>query len=96
MHSVYGFRKQVDIAFISLCDEKGYSPYLFQRFPLPDVKCIYIGDDDRDEEAFPAMHEHDGIAIKVVQPSQLSKPTGADFIFDSPQSTIHWLEGLVR
>ncbi len=70
--------------------------YLFQKFSLPGAKCVYIGDDDKDEEAFPVIHGHNGVAIKVWQPSQSFSPTEADFVFDSPRTTIHWLESLTR
>ena len=70
--------------------------YLLDRYPLPGARLVYIGDDDKDEEAFPLIHEHDGAAIKVLQPSQLSQPTAADYYFDSPGETLNWLEGLLR
>ncbi len=70
--------------------------YLLDRLPLPGARCIYIGDDDRDEEAFPLIHAHGGAAVKVAQPSQAGQPTEADFIFRSPRETVDWLEGLVE
>ncbi len=50
-----------------------------------DKGCLYIGDDDRDEEAFPLVHAHGGAAVKVAHPSQAFVPTEADFIFESSQ-----------
>jgi len=50
---------------------------------------------DKDEEASPMIHANQGIAIKVLQPSQATQPTEADFFFESPADTLRWLEGLV-
>jgi len=69
--------------------------YLLGQFPLPGARCLYIGDDDKDEEAFPVIHEQGGAAIKVAQPSQAGRPTEADFIFESPRESVRWLEKLV-
>ena len=69
--------------------------YLLGQFALPGARCMYIGDDDKDEEAFPAIHAQGGAAIKVAQPSQSSSLTAADYLFESPRQTIHWLESLV-
>ena len=69
--------------------------YLLGQFPLSGARCMYIGDDDKDEEAFPLIHQHGGAAIKVAQPSQAGRPTEADFIFESPHETVRWLEKLV-
>jgi len=69
--------------------------YLLNQYPLPDAYLIYIGDDDKDEEAFPLIHAHQGVAIKVWQPSQAERPTEADFFFDTPADTCKWLEELV-
>ena len=70
--------------------------YLLDQYPLPDARLIYIGDDDKDEEAFPLIHDHEGIAVKVLQPSQALQPTSADFFFHSPSETLDWLEGLLE
>ncbi len=79
-----------------LASKRAAVEYLLSQSSLPNARCIYIGDDDRDEEAFPVIHEHGGVAIKVAQPSQASQPTEADFIFESPRDTVQWLEKLVR
>ena len=69
--------------------------YLLGQFPVSGARIIYVGDDDKDEEAFPLIHEQGGAAIKVAQPSQASSSTEADYIFESPQKAVHWLESLV-
>lgn len=69
--------------------------YLLNRHPLPDARLLFIGDDDKDEEAFPVIQAHHGIAVKVRQPSQAEQPTTADFFFDSTADTRNWLEELL-
>jgi trehalose 6-phosphate phosphatase len=69
--------------------------YLLDRYPLQDMHLIYIGDDDRDEEAFPVIQAHGGMAIKVIQHSQTAPQTSADFCFESTKETLGWLRGLV-
>lgn len=78
-----------------LASKKETVSYILAHDPLPDARLLYIGDDDKDEEAFPLIHSQDGIAIKVFQPSQASRPTEADFLFESPAETLDWLNELV-
>ncbi len=66
--------------------------YLLSQYPMRQARLLYIGDDDKDEEAFPLIHEHGGIAVKVLQPSQLAQDTTADYFFHSPVETLNWLE----
>jgi trehalose-phosphatase len=68
--------------------------YLLSQYPLPDANLLYIGDDDKDEEAFPVIHANEGVVVKVIQPSQRLQPTTADFFFESPDETLQWLEDL--
>jgi trehalose-phosphatase len=68
--------------------------YLLSQYPVPNARLLGIGDDDKDEEAFHIIHARGGVAVKVIQPSQASSPTDADFFFESPVETIDWLEGL--
>lgn len=91
---ILGGHKFLEIA-PRLASKKETVTYLLHQYPLPEARLLYIGDDDKDEEAFPVIHEQQGIAIKVRQPSQAGRPTEADFFFDSPDETLHWLEGLV-
>jgi len=69
--------------------------YLLSHYSLPDARLLYIGDDDKDEEAFPLIHAHGGIAVKVFQPSQSALPTTADFSLASPAETRDWLQQLL-
>ena len=89
---ILGGHKFLEIA-PQLASKKDTVAYLLGRYPLPDARLIYIGDDDKDEEAFPLIHDHRGVAIKVLQPSQAGQPTEADFFLDSPADARQWLEG---
>lgn len=78
-----------------LASKKETVVYLLRQYPLPSAHLLYIGDDDKDEEAFPVIHAHQGVALKVRQPSQATQPTEADFFFASPGETLRWLAELV-
>jgi trehalose 6-phosphate phosphatase len=69
--------------------------YLLQQYPWAGTHLLYIGDDDKDEEAFAAVHASNGVAVKVAQPSQASRPTEADYLMDSPADVVRWLGNLV-
>lgn len=78
-----------------LANKKETVTYLLNQYPLPDARLLYLGDDDHDEEAFSAIHANHGVAIKILQPSQRSPSTTADFCFYSPIEALHWLEQLI-
>jgi trehalose 6-phosphate phosphatase len=78
-----------------LASKKETVAYLLRQYPLTDTDLLYIGDDDKDEEAFPVIHAQQGVTVKVRQPSQAARPTTADFFFESPNDTLEWLEKLV-
>jgi trehalose 6-phosphate phosphatase len=65
--------------------------YLLERYPWLDALPVYVGDDDKDEEAFSVIHAHGGIAIKVCEP-----PCGteADAHLPSPADVRRWLATL--
>jgi len=89
-----GGHKFLEIA-PQMASKKETVAYLLNRYPMPGARLIYIGDDDKDEEAFPLIHAYGGAAIKVLQPSQAGQPTEADFLLDSPADARQWLQGLV-
>lgn len=66
--------------------------YLLDSFGEPDMLVVYVGDDDKDEEAFSVVHEHGGRAIVVASEP---RPTQADYRLESPQAVRHWLEDLL-
>lgn len=66
--------------------------YLISKYPLDGALPVYIGDDDKDEEAFEVILQHDGIAIKVdSQPGD----TTAQAHLDSPNSVRQFLVSLI-
>jgi trehalose 6-phosphate phosphatase len=65
--------------------------YLLERYPWPGTLPVYVGDDDKDEEAFGVIKAHGGIAVLVA--SEL-RNTQADCRFESPQAVRQWLETL--
>jgi len=69
--------------------DKGHAlRYLFDHFHREDAIPIYIGDDDKDEEAFTAINENNGYSILV---SKESRKTAANFVLESPKHVHLWL-----
>jgi trehalose-phosphatase len=67
--------------------------YLLARWPWPGAQILYLGDDDKDEEAFDVIQTHGGLAIVV---SREPRETQADFRLESPAHTRRWLGELLR
>jgi trehalose 6-phosphate phosphatase len=65
--------------------------YLLDRYPWADALPIYLGDDDKDEEAFGVVKERGGIAVLV---AARPRETQADCRLASPQAARQWLEAL--
>lgn len=91
---ILGGHKFLEIA-PRLASKREAVAYLLDQYGTSDTRLLYIGDDDKDEEAFPIIHAHGGKAVKVIQPSQRAAPTTADFFLDSPAHTRAWLRGLI-
>jgi len=73
---------------------KGLSvAFLLDEYPFEGALPIFIGDDDKDEEAFSVIHEHGGVAIVV---SSEPRATIADCRLDSPKDVHAWLRGLPK
>jgi trehalose 6-phosphate phosphatase len=66
--------------------------YLLDRYPWPGALPVYLGDDDKDEEAFGAIQARGGIALVVAAEP---RETRADLRLESPQAARRWLEGLL-
>lgn len=62
--------------------------YLLEQYELPGALLIYIGDDDKDEEAFDVIQSRGGICIKV---ATMPVETRADYLLDSPRAVRDWL-----
>jgi trehalose 6-phosphate phosphatase len=65
---------------------------LLDRYPIPDAVPLYLGDDDKDEEAFSVVKARGGITILVAAEP---RATGADYRLESPQAARRWLEELM-
>jgi trehalose 6-phosphate phosphatase len=65
--------------------------YLLDRYPCPGALPLYLGDDDKDEEAFGAIRARGGIAVLVAREP---RNTQADCRLESPQAARHCLETL--
>jgi trehalose 6-phosphate phosphatase len=62
--------------------------YLLDQYPWPGAVPLYLGDDDKDEEAFGVIQERGGVALLVSEHPRDSK---ADGRLDSPQAARLWL-----
>ena len=70
--------------------DKGHAlKYLFDTFHWEDSIPIYIGDDDKDEEAFQVINENNGFSILV---SKEERKTEAEYILYSPAEVHQWLK----
>lgn len=70
--------------------DKGHAlRYLFDNYHWEGAIPIYIGDDDKDEEAFQAINEKDGYSILV---SKESRETKARYFLESPWQVHQWLK----
>lgn len=66
--------------------------HLMERFRSPGMLPVYVGDDDKDEEAFDVVSAHGGAAVVVAaQP----RPTQAQYRLESPQEALRWLASLI-
>lgn len=66
--------------------------YLISKYPLEGALPIYIGDDDKDEEAFEVVIQNNGIPIKVCS---RSSDTKAQLRLDSPNMVRQFLVSLL-
>lgn len=74
--------------------DKGHAlRYLFDNYHWEDAIPIYIGDDDKDEEAFQTINQHGGYSILV---SKEPRTTKANHILGSPAEVHQWLKGLLQ
>jgi len=72
--------------------DKGHAmKFLFDNFHWDGAIPIYIGDSEKDEEAFEAINEHGGYSILV---SDTSRETTASFILESPKHVHQWLKDI--
>lgn len=63
--------------------------YLMNILPITDKTLIYMGDDDKDEEAFEVVQSHGGFAIRVCS-NVINKPI-EDWRLADPKAARNWL-----
>jgi trehalose 6-phosphate phosphatase len=63
--------------------------YLLDAYPWPGAVPLYMGDDDKDEEAFGVIKARGGIAVVVAAEP---RETEAEMRLESPQAARRWLE----
>jgi trehalose-phosphatase len=68
---------------------------LVKGYPYPGARLLYIGDDDKDEEAFEVVHEFGGLNIQVSNPENPIIYPGADYVLNSPHEVRKWLKNLL-
>lgn len=89
---ILGGNQFIEVA--PLIADKGQSVgSLLKRFPWLDAKIVYIGDDDKDEEAFKVVLKYDGIPIVV---SENERPTLAQRRLKNPREVRQWLTTLAE
>lgn len=65
--------------------------YLLDRFEWPGALPVFVGDDDKDEEAFAVIQDRGGIAVVVTAEA---RPSLARYRLDSPVDVRRWLQDL--
>jgi trehalose 6-phosphate phosphatase len=65
---------------------------LLERYPWEGARLVYLGDDDKDEDAFETVRALGGTGILV---AQAPRPTAAVLRLESPQAVRAWLARLV-
>lgn len=87
LQKIYGYRF---LEIGPLNADKGHAlSYLFDNFHWEDAVPIYIGDDERDEEAFQVINAQGGFSILV---STEPRETEAKYFLNSPVEVHQWLQ----
>jgi trehalose 6-phosphate phosphatase len=67
--------------------------FLIERFQWQGAAIVYIGDDDKDEDAFESINAHEGISIVV---AKNPRPSKAKYRLESPAAVRIWLSELIK
>jgi trehalose-phosphatase len=66
--------------------------YLLDQFPFKNALPVYVGDDDKDEEAFEVIIAAGGIAVQVAAQDGSSLASAR---LDNPKAVLAWLKTLI-
>ena len=75
-----------------LADKGETVAWMFENFPLSEALPVYLGDDDKDEQAYPVIHARGGVSVLV---GPRTENTQADFHLDDPSQVRNWLKSWV-
>jgi trehalose-phosphatase len=82
--------------FLEICPvtgDKGETvAYLLDQYPWPGALPVYLGDDERDEEAFRVIVQRGGIAIRVGAEERASL---AQCRLENPEAVRRWLKKII-
>lgn len=78
----------------SLADKGRCVNFLLKTIPSIDETIIYLGDDDKDEQAFKVIKAQGGFAIRISS-NTIHNPI-EDYRLDNPQAARKWLYGLTE
>jgi trehalose 6-phosphate phosphatase len=67
--------------------------YLLENFPWSGALSVYMGDDDKDEEAFEVIRTRGGLNLLIAREQ---RRTQADLYLESPKAARQWLKTLLR
>jgi trehalose-phosphatase len=67
--------------------------FLLDRFPFPEAVPVYIGDDDKDEEAFDVVLAAGGYAVQVAREERNSNASAR---LEDPEAVLDWLNTLIH
>ncbi|MDO9086929.1 MAG: trehalose-phosphatase [Anaerolineaceae bacterium] len=92
-----GFLLQGNFHFLELCPPQGEKGQAV-KYILSEENCnqglpIFIGDDDKDEDAFKEILKHDGLGIVVTQDEIISS---ANYFLPNPIKVREWLEEILN
>jgi trehalose-phosphatase len=75
-------------------DKKRTVEYILSTYPWVDGSLLaYLGDDDKDEVAFEAIQEHEGVVVAV---GDRLRDSSADCWLPSPQAVRQWLQAVLE
>jgi trehalose-phosphatase len=66
--------------------------WMLESFPLPKALLLYLGDDDKDEQAYSVIQARRGVSVLV---GSRTEKTQAGFHLESPSQVRNWLKSWV-